>query len=47
MAVGVNVDRGKFTESVGWITELSGRQTREPVVVGFILFRITASLSHI
>ena len=41
---GVNFDRGKCQEIVGWIKELSGRQIRVPVVVGCRLFKIMVSL---
>ena len=41
-----NVERVKWTESVGWIMELSARRTRGMVVVGCRLFEIMVSLSQ-
>ena len=46
MSSGGNVERGKWLECVGWITELSGRRTWGPAVVGCGLFKIMASLSQ-
>ena len=46
MVAGGNIDRCKWLETVGCITELSGRRTWGPVVVGFILFNIMESLSR-
>ena len=42
---GGNVERDKCIESFGWITELSGRRTWGPEVVGFSLFKVMVSLS--
>ena len=39
MAASGNVERGKWIECVGWITELLGGRTRGEVVLGCISFK--------
>ena len=45
MAGDVNVERGKWPESVVWITRLSGRQNQRPLVEGCRSFKIIMTLS--
>ena len=46
VASGVNVERVKCMEIIGWITVLLGRRTRGAVVVGYRIFKIMVSLSR-
>ena len=46
VAVGGNVERGKFPESVSYITVFSGRRTWWKVVVGCRMFKIMVPLSR-